>query len=250
MGLEEEVLISETNKVVKQILQKRELDRNKKQNVQVNIVPEDREFPPEPPTFEPTAHLYPVKEADSRDEFQEREIARLLIAFGGEVFDVKENVTVAEYILVNIEEVMEDFENKQYQKIIKECLDRVVAKEQLSPQYFIGHKNHELSALAVDLLHSPYEYHPWEERGYPLRTQKIPEENFTKETLKTLQYFTLLKTIKLFEKNQLKLKDINVYKDHITTNKLLKVQVKLNEIRSSLSKELGGFNVLKYGGLR
>lgn len=41
MELEEEVLIVETNKVVKKILQKREFDRNRNRGTQVNIIPEE-----------------------------------------------------------------------------------------------------------------------------------------------------------------------------------------------------------------
>ena len=78
----------------------------------------------------------------------------------------KKTVTIAEYILGNIEEVLEDFDNKQYEIIIKECIERVVAKNKLSAQYFISHSDHGLSTLAIDLLHSPYEYSPgWGQKG-------------------------------------------------------------------------------------
>ena len=243
MELEEEVLISETNKVVKQILQKREFDRNRKKGTQVNIVPNDGEFPTEaPPGIGPERFVpvVPLEQEHSRDEFQEREIARLLIAFGGEVFDKKDQVTVAEYILVNIEEVIDDFENKQYQIIVKECLDRVVAKQQLSPQYFIGHQDHELSALAVDLLHSPHEYSPgWEARGLYLHSQKMPEDNFTKDSMSALLRFKLKKVMHLWEKNQAQLKDLKSGEDASKIMRLLKVQTKLNEMRNELAKELG-----------
>ena len=243
MELEEEVLISETNKVVKQILQKREFDRNRKRGTQVNIVREDGEFPTEmPPGMEPVPFTpnIPSEREQSGDEFQEREIARLLIAFGGEVFDKKDNVTVAEYILVNIEEVMEDFENKQYQVIVKECLDRVVNKQQLSPQYFIGHSDHDLSALAVDLLHSPYEYSPgWEARGLYLHSQKMPDDNFTKDSMSALLRFKLRKVMRMWERNQAQLKDLKSDSDASKIMRLLKVQTKLNEMRNELAKELG-----------
>ena len=241
MELEEEVLVTETNKAVKKILQKREIDRNRNRGPQVNIVlgrggEWPTEEPPVDPGGEPTPQVTPKKEV-TKDEFQEREIARLLIAFGGEVFDKEEQMTVAEYILSNIEEVINDFDNQHYQIIVKECLDRVVSKKELSPQYFIGHTDHEMCSLAIDLLHSPYEYAQWEERGFPLHSQKLPEHNFVKDSIKALLRFKLIKITQLYEKNQQKLKDIDVHNDWPRVKRLIKVQKKLDEIRTALMEE-------------
>ncbi|MEO1258836.1 MAG: DNA primase [Bacteroidota bacterium] len=244
MELEEEVLVTETNKVVKKILQKREIDRNRKRGTQVNIVP-DRggEWPTEEPpvtTDDETAPPIPAKKEVLKDEFQEREIARLLIAFGGEEFDKDENMTVAEYILGNIEEVINDFDNQQYQSIVKECLNRVVSKKELSPQYFIGHADHSLSSMAIDLLHSPYEYSSgWDEKGYPLQSQKMPEKNWNEDSKSALLRFKLKKVMRLWEKNQQSLKDLKTDEDASKIMRLLKVQSKLNEMRNAIAKELG-----------
>ena len=240
MELEEEVLVSETNKSVKKILQKREFDRRRKQSTQVNIVQEG-EFPTDPEAPKGIApELLPPKKEQAQDEFQERDIARLLIAFGGEIFDIEEKITVAEYILSSIEEVINDFDNKQYQIIVKECLDRVVSKKELSPKYFIGHTDHTLSALAIDLLHSPYEYSPgWEERDLYLHSQKMPEENFSKDSESALLRFKLKKVMRLCDKNQQQLKNLKAENDAVKIIRLLKVQSKLNEMRNELAKQLG-----------
>ncbi len=240
MELEEEVLVSETNKVVKKILQKREFDRNRKQGTQVNIV-RDGEFPPDPDAVQEITSAVPSPKKElAQDEFQERDIARLLIAFGGEIFDPEEQITVAEYILSNIEEVLNDFDNKQYQTIVKECFGRVVSKKELSPKYFIGHTDYALSALAIDLLHSPYEYSPgWEERDLYLHSQKMPEENFSKDSLSALLRFKLKKVMRLCDKNQQQLKDLRAENDAAKMMRLLKVQSKLIEMRNELANQLG-----------
>lgn len=163
-----------------------------------------------------------------------------MIAFGGEIFDKEEEVTVAEYILGNIEEVLDDFDNKQYLSIVRECLDRVVSKKSLTPQHFIGHQNHQLSAMSIDLLHSPYEYSPgWEERELYLHSQKMPDENFSKDSISALMRFKLKKIIRLCEKNQQQLVDLKSEKDSRKIMRLLKVQSKLIEMRNDLAKELG-----------
>ncbi len=240
MELEEEVLISETNKVVKKILQKREFDRNRKRGPQVNIVPEGSPTDGGKSKVEIVPPIESPNKEMGRDEFQERDIARLLIAFGGEIFDEEEEITVAEYILSNIEEVLDDFDNKEYQDIVKKCLDRVVSKQTLSAQYFIGHTDHTLSALSIDLLHSPYEYSDgWGERELYLHSQKMPEENFSKDSTSALMRFKLKKIIRLCEKNQQQLVDLKAENDSNKIMRLLKVQAKLNDLRNGLAKELG-----------
>jgi DNA primase len=238
MELEEKILVTETNKVVKQILQKRQFDKRKREGVQLNIVPEveaggsagdEVATLSEPVSKRPTGH-----------EFQERDIARILIESGGKIFDEKENISVAEYVLGNIEEVLDDFDNAIYQRIAKECLQLVVEKKLVSAQHFIGHPDESISEMAVELMHSPYEYSPgWEERDLYLTTQKMPEENFNSDSISALLRFKLNKVIRLCEKNQERLKSISAGDDAVQLMRLLKVQAKLNEMRNELAKRLG-----------
>lgn len=237
MELEEEVLISETNKTVRLFLQKREAER-RKDDYQINIVSED-----EPGSATPDVDVLPPEPARPRitgHEFQERDIVRILIEAGSKIYDAGDNITVAEFILGNIEEVIEDFDHPVYKRLTKEILRMVVEKEPLSPQFFIGHENPEISELAVDLLHSPYEYSPgWEARDLYLTTQKMPEENFASDTISALMRFKLNKVIRLCEKNQQRLKEAQAAADDSQLIRLLKVQAKLNEMRGDLAKKLG-----------
>ncbi len=239
MELEELVLVTETNKAVHQILQKRDLDKRKKQDVRVNIVPEDGEFPTEaPPEFEQPMAIEPPKRTVGH-EFQERDIARILVEAGGKVYDEKENLTVAEFVLGNIEEVLDDFDNPTYLRIAKEAMQLVLDKIPFTAQHFIGHKDQIISELAVDLLYTPWEYSPgWEKRELYLTSQKMPEENFSKDSVSALLQFKLRKIIRLGEKNQQQLKDLPS-DDTSQLMRLMKVQMKLNEMRNELMKQLG-----------
>ena len=238
MELEEEVLVTETNKAVKQILQKRQFDRQKQQGPQLSIVPEG-----EGGSATPDVEILPPQPAIPRatgHEFQERDIARILIAGGGKMYDEKEQITVAEFILSNIEEVLDDFDNAMYQRIAKECHQMLVSNQPISPQYFISHKDQTYSELAVDLLYSPFEYSPgWDERDLYLSSQKMPEENFTKDSVSALMQFKFRKIIRLCEKNQQRLKEAQTSDDVSQLMRLLKVQTKLNEMRNELAKQLG-----------
>lgn len=242
MELEEEVLVSETNKAVKQILQKRDFDKRKKQEVKINIVPEnDGEFPSEaPPSAEDFIPSFaPDEKRSSGHEFQERDIARILVEAGGKIYDEKENLTIAEFVLGNIEDVLDDFDNPAYLRIAKEALQLVLDKKPINTQYFIGHNDQLISALAVDLLHSPFEYSPgWELHEMYLRSQKKPEENFNKDSVSALYQFKLRKIIRLEEKNQLQMKDLSS-DDMPQLMRLMKVQKRLREMRNEMMKQLG-----------
>ncbi|MBK8564503.1 MAG: DNA primase [Saprospiraceae bacterium] len=242
MELEEEVLISETNKVVRQILQKRDDARRKKPEVKVNIVPEgDGEFPMEaPPEFEDYMPVVgPMEKQATGHEFQERDIARILVEAGGKIYDEKENMSVAEFVLGSIQDVLEDFDNESYKRIAKEALQLLLDKQPINTQYFIGHNDQVISELAVDLLHTPWEYSPgWAERELYLSSQKMPEENFNKDSLSALLQFKLRKIIRLCEKNQQQLKAVPS-DDSSQLMRLLKVQMKLNEMRNEVMKQVG-----------
>ncbi|MBI1225201.1 MAG: DNA primase [Bacteroidetes bacterium] len=241
MELEEEVLVSETNKAVKQILQKRDFDKRKKQEVKVNIVPEnDGEFPSEaPPESDDFPNIISPKPRTAGHEFQERDIARILVEAGGKLYDENENMTVAEFVLGNIEEVLEDFDNPDYLRIAREAMQLVLGKTPVTTQYFIGHHDQTISELAVDLLHSPWEYSPgWEMHEMYLRSQKKPEDNFNKDSVSALLQFKLRKVIRLCEKNQHQMKEV-AKDDAAQLIRLLKVQMKLNEMRNELMKQLG-----------
>jgi DNA primase len=178
----------------------------------------------------------PVKKS-GKDEFQERDIARLLITYGGEVFDEENNISVAEYILANIQEVLDDFDSPAYLGIAQECLELLSKNQPVASQYFISHPDPNVSELAIDLIHSRHEYSPgWEEREIYLNTQKMPDLNFSKDSLSALQRFKLRKIMRLCEKNQQQLKE---EKDEAKLMRLMKVQARLNQMRNDLAKELG-----------
>jgi DNA primase len=238
MELDEQILVTETNKAVKKHLYKRQQERERNRGTQVHIVDEKDAGKPAP-----DAEMLPPEATRPKvpgNEFREQDIIRLLIAFGGEIYDEKENITVAEYILSNIEEVLEDFENPLYLRVANECLQCLADKQPLTPQYFIGHKDMAVSKLAVDLLHTPWEYSPgWEERDLYLRTQKMPEENFTKDSESSLMRFKLNKLKHLCEKNQEQIKEMEANEDSTGLMSLLKVQAKLLHVKNELAKQLG-----------
>ncbi|RMG79457.1 MAG: DNA primase [Bacteroidetes bacterium] len=249
MEMDEQMLVSETNKYVLLYIRKKKQDyeRKKRQDARAQglPVPPPSEMPAGPHTEPDPTPEPPAQPAAAGAEYQEKDIARILIAGGDQPFD--EETTIAEYLLSNIEEIIDEFDHDLYGAIIRECYDLVLKKQKVTAKYFIAHPNHEISAAAIDLLHSPFEYSPgWEKHEIYLNTQKMPELNFKMDSQSALFRFKLQKVIRLCEKNQEKLKTLQAEKEFDKMVKILKVQQRLHEIRNELADSLGTV-VLKGG---
>jgi DNA primase len=250
MEMDEQVLTTETNKFVSLLIRKKKQEWERKQRQERRGQPkpsDDPGFPSEypitgggisAPDYETPSE--PSKVKKTSDEFKEKDIARILISGGSELFDKDEGISIAEFLLSNIEEILDDFDNEIYGKIVKECLSLLVNKQQISSQYFISHPNNEISQTAIDLLHTPFEFSPgWERREIFLNTQKAPELNFTEDSRSALLRFKLNKVKKVWKKNQERLKDLKSDDDFTKITKILKVQKKLSTMIEELAKELG-----------
>ena len=247
LGIKEHVLVSESNKSIVQIInkrkQRRDRDTARKQREHEASFP-NTEYPAqgeEQGTGQQT-DATPNKQntkAALKGAFQEKDLVRILISHGGEIFEDDEdenNITVAEFLIGDIQESIDDFENKLYGKVVRECLQLLLENKTLTTEHFINHSDTAISQLAVDLIHTPYEFSPgWKERDIVLQTQKDPEKNFTLDSIQSLLRFKLRKVMKTLDLNLLRIKeaDTEEKKLHLT-----KVHMKLLEVRNELAKKL------------
>ena len=175
-------------------------------------------------------------------DFQEKDIIRILLLAGDKIFDVEQNVTVAEFIISNIDDVLDDFDNKTFERIAKECATLVRNGDTVRFQYFVQHQDEGIRKMAIDFSTSPNDdySHNWETRHQsPLRNQKPAEENFTEDSYQALRHFRLRRLMRLCDKNQAKVKEFPRDGDGEQFMLLLKAQHKLMELRNSLATELG-----------
>ncbi|MFM2267949.1 MAG: hypothetical protein RL757_1390, partial [Bacteroidota bacterium] len=180
-------------------------------------------------------------QTQSKDEFQERDIVRILVAFGNQIHDEATNSTVGEYILHNIEDVMEHFDNALYKKIVVSVAELLKTEPSaLKIDFFMHHPDKNVQQLAATLLSEPWQYSPnWEARhNLLMNTQKMPEFNFDLDSKLALQRFKLKKTIKVMQINQLRIKQSSDAGDIESMMKHLKVQNYLIEMRNKLAAEL------------
>lgn len=174
-------------------------------------------------------------------QLQEKDIVRILITAGERIYDESNSISIADYILGNIAEVIDDFDDKFYESVVKEYLQRQNTGEVTNFQYFIQHPDEKVRRLTVDLTTSPDEYSPnWEKRWQlPLQFQKMPEENFTLDTEQALKRFLLRRVGQICQKNHERIRELSSGDNMDELVIAMKAHQKYVELRNSIAKELG-----------
>ena len=244
MRVEEAILIGETGKLVRKSLE----DKKKGTAAPSSASASSGFAGVSDEMSQPTDNQLVIEETFSEkrqniagsDEFQEKDIIRILIESGGEIFDKDHNVTVAAFVISNIEDVLEHFDNRMYYRIVTETLSVIQKGTPLSTQYFLSHSVKEIRELSASILSTPYEYSDnWIAKfNRPLETQETPIKNFLKDSEQALKRFKLRKIIKLCDQNQDIIRKSSDSGDMSTMMKHLKIQQKLLEMRNSLATEL------------
>ncbi|MBV6653919.1 MAG: DNA primase [Mameliella sp.] len=273
MGVEEQLLINEANKAVEAHIRKKEQEkqrearqRERKAKQQKGLPPEPKWSPgaPPPPSgtdeppfpFEepggitdlPFEELPPESappipgtvEKQAGDGFQERDLVRILVTGCNAHFDKDDEVTVAEYLIANVEDVLDEFDNSLYQRIFQIAIDTLKEGKAVTPKLFVHHIEDDVQQLAIDLSTSPYEYSEnWANKwDIFLTTQKMPDDNFAKDSISAIKRFRLRKLNKMIQQNADQLKEV-LKKGEGDYMVHLKLDQKLKQMRNELAKELG-----------
>ncbi|MEM7105112.1 MAG: DNA primase [Bacteroidota bacterium] len=240
LEVNEQVLVSSTNKLMQQALtKKKQREAFKQQNEEEGFWPTSEE-----PSHTDEVAPQPKKSGIS-DDFQEKDIIRLLVEFGDK--EMEPGLSVAFYILANMEDIMEEFDNDFYKLVVKDCYQRVKEKVPLTQKYFLTHKNEKIQRLAVSVMSSPHEYSPnWEAMfGMSLQTQPTPEKNFKRDTIKSVDRFKFRKVDRLCRKNVEKMKSLQERGDVAGYMKAMKVHQKLTKLRKELGDLIGTVGAIK-----
>ncbi len=243
LEVSEQALVSESNKLIANSMRKRE-EKIARSPEAASDSP-DRAPNPEQPVADPTFARVQEKPLSRSDESQERDFVRLLMQFGNQQMP-KENISVGEYLLMDIAEVLGNFDNPLYGKIATECYDLLISGHTFDQYYFIRHPSPEVCELAIMLLTSPNELSPnWEEKwNYPLQNQPLPEENYPLDTRQGLGRFKLRKVLKMIEVNLERLRLPSKVDDVESVQRLMKTQLKLYEKRNELARQLNDVGIM------
>ncbi|MBL7802526.1 MAG: hypothetical protein JNL02_02240, partial [Saprospiraceae bacterium] len=237
LDVAEPALVEETNKLITQSLKKQE-ERKARAPEAASDSP-DAQPNPEVPVEDP-AFVRPREKNMARgDEYQERDIIRLLVQFGCQT--LPEGISVAEYILADIEDSLGNFDNPLYGKIATECHDLMFQGRTPDVEFFLQHDNPAVRELAVDLMSSAWELSPnWEERyNYPLQNQKPPEENFDLDARKAVDLFKIRKIEKMIQVMKTRIQAAEKEQDDELWTRYMKIMMKLNETLAEIGRKSG-----------
>ncbi|WMX14367.1 MULTISPECIES: DNA primase [unclassified Aureispira] len=173
------------------------------------------------------------------EEYQEMDIARILINFGDRQLD--KETTVAEFILLDMLDMIEEFDHPICSKIVQEYLTKLQANEKITTNYFTYHSDPAVAKLAVDLVARMEEHdfsEGWERLNVFLNTQELPEINHVADAKSSILRFKLKKIERLIRKNQLLLKASQEAKNDTDVLIYMKVSLKLMEIKKDLATQM------------
>jgi len=226
LDISEQALINETNKILRQSL-------NKKTH-RPDPIPDEAFFPIE-------------EEVDTSDDgvaHWEKELMRLLISFGDQQITletvneqeekVTQQITIAQYIIVSVQNDGINFGNPIYQEVFDYYVARLNDGKIPSHNDFTQHENKQINQFAIDVFTSQYELSPnWVNHGvYPV----TEEQQLSKGVINTVYAFKLSKLTQVIHENQEQLKIVDDSDEHI---KLIKELLHLQKVKQQLADKLG-----------
>jgi DNA primase len=255
MALPENLLHEETNKIITGTLKKRQEKEARSPSAATDSAPpfggfDDGWIPPSEDFSGgfPMDHGFgeatppPPKEKlmQRSDSFQERDIVRLLVNSGAAMLE-KDKMSVAEYILTELEETLENFENPQLGRAVKLCYEHLLQEKTCDHNFFLQHENVEIRDLAVDLMTDQYEFSPnWIERhNLPLQNGPMPELNFDMDMRQAIDRFKLVKIDKIRIINRQRIKEAGDAGNFDEMMRFGKIQQKLEQTRNEIAKRNG-----------
>lgn len=197
------------------------------------------EFPQGQQQSQPRQNTNANVKKKTAEEYQEMDVVRILINFGDRQLDDK--TTVAEFILLDMLDMIEEFDHKVCSKIVQEYLVKLQANETVATTYFTYHSDSEIAKLAVDLVARMEEHgfsEGWGRLNVFLNTQELPEINHVADAKSSILRFKLKKIERLIRKNQLLLKESQEAKNDTDMLIYMKVSLKLMEIKKDLAQQM------------
>jgi DNA primase len=188
-NISESVLIKEVNKLISRRIRKRQEEKSGIKSTD-NTQKEDafdRQL-----KEEGNDQLLPQWTTD----YQERDIIRILITAGDK--EIKEEnketkINIAKTLIANLKDVTDYFNNDLYKKILTIYIEASETEGRIGAEYFLHHPEDEIKKIALDILTEEYSYSPnWENKlQSPLQSQKMPEENYTRDIESSLLRYKL-----------------------------------------------------------
>jgi DNA primase len=172
----------------------------------------------------------------TNDEYQERDLVRILINGGDKRYSDAYEFTIAHYLIENIYDDLETFDSLLYRKVFEFAKANIDAGREINCNLFTQSEDEEIASVAIDLLISPYVLADWESKGIYLQTQKKPEENFQRDAFQAIMRFKLRKVSRIIEGLKKEVKDGTISDEDISMH--IKIIQQYTKERNEIANEL------------
>ncbi len=169
LDISEEILISETRKLVRLNIKAEQEQPNESQQ---NTKKENEWLSPKPQKYNPDNDIV------TNDTWQERDVCRIAVHYGHEIYDEDSKISIAQFIVDEVTEFLEYFDIPLYKKIIHLMSELLSHQTVLNHSLFTGHEDEDVREFAITVLSTPYVYASWDSKEMFLQTQKMPDENY------------------------------------------------------------------------
>ena len=183
MGIEEQILITEGNKISLKKVNDAEKDRQRQNRVQPQQVG-DLDVLVERPETSPSIPVERTEAQRSAVSYQEEECIRLLVCYGTHVLDrnVVDNIdfTLTDYIFNEIRDMV--FETPTYQKILSIFREFYQNHQIPDTSHFTSHQDNEIQQQVINWLSTPHQLSEnWlkKEIYIPSETDKLADLAYT-----------------------------------------------------------------------
>jgi DNA primase len=239
LEVDENALIGETNKLIAHAIQKKS---DKERPEPDAFFPTKDAIAAEAPVSNPEVVPQAVNRTTPRgDGYQELDVIRLLVQFGDKMLK-KEQVRVADYVLSDIEESLDSFDNPLYGQIARLYNQMITEGQSVDQHFFIQHPDPGIREIVIDILAERHGgmSHNWEARfNYPLQNQPDPEHNFDEDTRQSVDRFKIRKLLKASDMNMGRIKAAQESGDEDAFLRYTKVQMKIQEARNKIAQRRG-----------
>ena len=239
MRVEEAILIGETGKLIRKSMDEKKVGRAAPPpSVSDEVGQPTDNYKAIEETF---GEKKPENLTSGEGDYQERDLARVIVLHGGEILYAEHNIAVSEYVLLDIEELLNNIDDRLSKKILLDAFEIVKKKEKITQNYFLQHSNKDIRDFATTVLSSPFTYSEnWENKfNRPLETQKMPDFNFEKDTIYALRRFKLTQIDKFIKVVHGELGKSEKEGNRDQSTKWMKIYMKYKSMHSQLTKELG-----------
>jgi len=227
LDVDEKIIVSETNKLIKKEIKDRVIKQKRAESMEapMDIVDDDTKVVAPSQTY-----------LLRSDEYQERAVVKVLMEKGHLYFDKDEELLVVDFIIMNVLDTLEYFENSTYKKIIQLALKQREQGHIPDELFYSNNEDSEIRRMYVELVMNPYDYADWASRGMELQTQKPPENNQVEETKQAVMRLTYKKLNKIIKENNKKMSEQDTGSEEYIT--LLKLHQKLLEEKKKMALQL------------